>query len=442
MLRGSGVGFHDAWRGASVHVHRARSSCRSCLTIAVVIAGSACRAEHLIASAISGGDQDVTGSSDVTLASNDASATSESAGTSSPTGTDGSTSTGGPLGPDLPLLEETGPLPPCEIPSGQSECDTTGDPFNAIGLGCSASSQDAIPIEDAALVSADDGAWRIAAMYGNEHFTATANTRLLVMTTGVLPQPDGAGRLTLPVGPTRAANGNNGNPDAQSLPAGVQATSGSAGGAGGQPFVHCDGVGDCSETLPRHFEAANDLVSFHFDVEVPAGTFGYEVDLAWFSAEFPERAGDPANDLLVWWQSSEKYTGNLATISTTSGVPEPMSATGLAEYIVSQTDVTGTGALVTGTGFSGSTTSPCSPLGLGTYPQCPLGATTGWLTLRGPVNPTETVTTIVALFDQGDRNLDTTVLIDNWRWDCAGCERVGECGLSKRAEPTDETTGD
>ena len=61
----------------------------------------------------------------------------------------------------------------------------------------------------------------------------------------------------------------------------------------------------------------------------------------------------------------------------------------------------------------------------------PTGAGTGWFTAIAPVDPLETVTIAWALFDMGDAFFDTTVLIDNWRWSCVGCdpETMG-CGIT------------
>src|SRR5690606_24252164 len=43
-------------------------------------------------------------------------------------------------------------------------------------------------------------------------------------------------------------------------------------------------------------------------------------------------------------------------------------------------------------------------------------AATGWLTTEAPIEPGEDVTLRFVVYDAGDHILDTTVLIDNFRW--------------------------
>lgn len=322
-----------------------------------------------------------------------------------------------------PPLDDTGPRPECEAPKGHTVCDEGTDVFQTIGLGCPSVGDDHTPVISPAFVSADPRASSSVRIYGNEIFSAREGSRLLVLTTGVLPEPDGEDRIDVPFGQTRLPPdaGNNGNPDDQTLPLPIRPVSGSH----SAPFVDCDGHGDCSETLPAAFDRAHDLLYLSFSVEVPNGTFGYQVDLAWFSAEFPRLVDEPGNDLFVWWQSSDAFTGNVTTFGGA-----PMSATGLQPYITDPSTQAATGnvtALVD-TGYEGSISGRCT-FSWGTYSDCPNGATTGWMTLEAPVQPGETVQIVVALFDQGDANLDTTVLLDNWRWSCGGCDPATTCGL-------------
>jgi hypothetical protein len=201
---------------------------------------------------------------------------------------------------------------------------------------------------------------------------------------------------------------------------------GSNDGAGGTPFASCDGVGDCSDTLPDHLDAGGpprDLLSFSFEVTVPVGAHGWRVDVAWLSAEFPARVDAAANDALVWWVSSEAYVGNIAILDGA-----PMTATGLRPRLV-EADFVGEAPALLDTGLGGTTGQPCE------YPwaawdSCPRGAASGWLTLDGPANPGEVLGLTAVLFDHGDTELDTLVLLDDWRWHCPGCTLGQDCGLS------------
>lgn len=59
------------------------------------------------------------------------------------------------------------------------------------------------------------------------------------------------------------------------------------------------------------------------------------------------------------------------------------------------------------------------------------GAATSWYQAISGVNPGETFTLAFAVFDMGDSSFDTTVLLDNWQWDCEGCvpTEVMGCGI-------------
>jgi hypothetical protein len=58
-----------------------------------------------------------------------------------------------------------------------------------------------------------------------------------------------------------------------------------------------------------------------------------------------------------------------------------------------------------------------------------LKAGSGWLLARGPATPEDKVQITLSVSDLGDALYGSVVLIDNFRWDCAGCE--GEsCGFT------------
>lgn len=337
---------------------------------------------------------------------------------SSSSGTDGSSA-----GECLPLADV--PLEACQAPPGHSVCDALdGDVFQAIGLDCVGGPQDTQPLVGSQQSWLDASSARVIREYGNPTWTATEGSYLLALTTGSLPTPDGSGYVSVPMGQTDAPLGNNGNPDGVALP--VPTAPGSMNGAGGQPFACCDGVGDCSDSLHPPWQAggpAHDLLWASFDIEVPLGTLGYQVDLAWFSAEYPARAAEPGTDVAVWWQSSEAFTGNVATLDG-AALSAGSAAAWLAEHGRLGLDPT-----LVGTGYEGTTGAPCDHPG-GTYPDCPRGVGTGWLTLTAPSQPGETLSVVVVLFDLLDADRDTTLLVDDWHWYCPGCAPGVDCGLA------------
>lgn len=326
----------------------------------------------------------------------------------------------------------TGPIAECEAPPGHTVCDFVTDPgidpelmFHAIGLSCEGNPFETYPISSPSSLPPEANSFRVFREYGNPSFGPSEGSNVLGLTTGIFGAPDGSGVLVMPPGSTDDPGSNNGNPTG-ALPAPILAESGSAGGAGGSPFVGCDGVGDCSETLPPLVAAggpARNTVSMSFDIEVPPGTLGYRVDLAWFSAEYPARADTFGTDVAVWWQSSEAFTGNVATLDGAA-----LSASELAAWLPSN-GLFGDAPELVGTGYEGTTGLPCAhPTGM--FADCPRGASTGWLTMNGPSMPGETMTMVVTVFDLVDTDRDTALLVDNWRWHCEGCEPGTDCGLS------------
>ncbi len=377
-----------------------------------VLSIGGCRQEFLAATIERGADS----TSEASSGSTDPSSTT-STGESS---TDASSTTAG--GAET-FVETTGPLPDCEAPKGHSVCDSDEDPMHAIGLGCGSGPFDSTEVDGVVVSSPDPAALRLCRQYGSsDAFIPTEGGKMLILSTGVLPEPDGAGTLTIPMGQTGVPGGGNANPDADGLPAPIQPIPAGS----GAPFQDCDGSGDCSNTLPDAWDGgpARDLVWFAFEVPVPPGTFGYRVDLAWFSAEFPEDVGAPG-DVFVWWQSSEAFTGNLAYLDG-----QALTPTGAASAVV-DSGLVGNAPGLLGTGFEGTQPSSCRFDG-GTYANCPNGGSTGWLELDGPVVPGEVVQTTVALFDVDSLDIDTTVVIDNWRWNCGGCDAATTCGIHPR----------
>lgn len=324
---------------------------------------------------------------------------------------------------------DTGAPVTCDRPTGHLVCDDRDElahPLQTLGLGCDGTPDDSTPIDALNFFSPDFDAHRTPREYGNPVFGPTEGGRLLVLSTGQLPQLDDAGRLVVGVGVTDRPDGDGANPDWQDLPPPFVIAS----GAVGTPYLDCDGVGDCSETLSAAVDpgGANDLLYFVFEVDVPGRTSGYEVDVAIFSAEYPERVGSEPSDLFAWWQTSDAYTGNVATFGG-----QAASIDALAPHILSSGPgaATGNDPSLLDTGFYGVESQPCE-LGGTRYDDCPTGATTGWMTLSGAVRPGERMTIAAALFDQGDRGIDTVVALDNFRWRCDGCTPGSTCGLAPR----------
>jgi hypothetical protein len=163
-----------------------------------------------------------------------------------------------------------------------------------------------------------------------------------------------------------------------------------------------------------------------FDITVPAGTHGYQFDFAWFSAEYPEWvAPEPFNDVGLWWSTSETFTGNVTFIND-----QPLTVTALQDAVHDQ-GFWGTDPELQGTGFAGMEGFFCLPQNPFGESNCPIGGGTGWYTTTGSAMPGETITMAFAIFDMGDSIYDTVMLLDNFQWDCQGCDpELEECGVA------------
>jgi len=309
----------------------------------------------------------------------------------------------------------TAPVEPCEAPGELITCDAdTTDPFQAMGLGCVGEANEVIAIFNPSFTSPDASAWQIARQFGTyidpntnaPIWSPSEGEQFLIVSSGPVPAPDDQGIVTMPSGQAQA-NPGDANQDNKPLPAPMSPFTGSDGGNGGTPFVDCDFVNDCSDTLEEQWNlgggGANDLLWFQFELAVPGGTHGFSFDFAYFSAEFPEWVNTTFNYIFVVWSNSETYTGNLCFVDD-----QPCTVTALwpAQFQELAPELAGTG-------FDN------------------VGGGTGWYEAKASAEPGEQLQLTWAVFDMGDQILDTLVILDNWRWDCEGCvpSEVMGCGI-------------
>jgi hypothetical protein len=311
----------------------------------------------------------------------------------------------------------TPPDPACEAPMQYRVCDATSDdPFHAMGLNCSTDPTETIVLINPEFHATDPLSWTTARSYGDALSCAgeamwvpREGEKFLIVSTGELAPPDANGNVSLAFASTQPGADAQTNPDdVSALPGPMTASPGSNNGAGGTPFMDCDGVGDCSDTLEGQWtlgEArANDLLWFEFEVDVPQGVNGYRFDFAWFSSEYPEWVGDIYNDMVVVWASGQSYTGNIAFIDQ-----QPLTVTALEPHIAHGPS----SQRLSGTGFE------------------TVGGATGWFEARGSAVPGERLRIGFALYDMGDTVYDTTMILDAFRWECEGCmaQDPEDCGV-------------
>jgi hypothetical protein len=356
---------------------------------------------------------------------------------------DGDPTTGDGDGDTSTSTSTTGIPGNCGAPANYVDCDgtpgnLTTNPWQAIGVNCGNDPNTTVVAANATMNSVPAAnAWRIVTAFGtanelpgdnryndklwaanldnwvspnNEEIPNNTSTAILMLSTGRISAPNAQGVVT-EANNYQVGNGDNGNPDAGGLPAPLTAQRGSNNGMGGTPFMNCDLVNDCSDSLYNHWYVSNwnnpdDKLWMSANLTVPAGTEGYVFDFAYFSSEYPNYYNTQYNDLFIAWSTSETYTGNITFVNGA-----PLTITSLEQAQAFQ--YKGNAPQFAGTGFNGH-------------------AATGWYTARGSAAPEESFQLTFFISDMADSILATAVLLDNFRWECAGCipDEVNSCGIA------------
>ncbi len=339
----------------------------------------------------------------------------------------------------------------CQAPAMYTNCDndlvlndknTKKNALKAIGI-CDGELATSIVTTDFQFES-NNAAWQVAKGFGTYKFDKDMNPNtpdellyspreggnFLIMSTGTINAPNAQGIVTHAAN-SQVGNGDNGNNDADALPAPFQVKVGSKNGAGGTPFQQCDGINDCSDTLQAQWTKGNnnpnDRMWFTFKTKVPLGTYGYKFDFVFCSAEWPSWVNTGFNDLLIAWQTDpsaddpnanppvDPYTGNVTFIPNpndpTKGLP--LTITALDPYLKGP-GFTNNEPQLAGTGFE---THACSD----------------WFSAKGGVQPGAEITVGFYIADMSDSILATMAIVDNFRWDCEGCmpSEVDDCGVQQ-----------
>jgi len=344
--------------------------------------------------------------------------------------------------------------PQCQAPPDYAICDANinltdkNDKTNAhkaMGI-CNDMPDNSVQITDFSFNSNNNAAWQVAKGFGSYlydhdmdantpnklYYSPREGDTFLMISTGVIKAPDANG-IVVEANNSQVNNGNNNNDDGNALPPPFRQEVGSNNGAGGTPFLDCDGVNfqDCSDTLQAQWikggSNPDDKLWFTFKTKVPKGTFGYTFDFVFCSSEWPEYYNTTFNDLLIAYQVDpaaddpnadpviDPYSGNVTFIPDPNNAMKglPLTITGLDPYFK-------------GDGFTGNE-NPLQGTGFQNH------ACTEWFSAKGGVQPESEVTIGFFIADMGDSILATLAILDNFRWDCEGCipSEVDDCGVQE-----------
>ena len=154
----------------------------------------------------------------------------------------------------------------------------------------------------------------------------------------------------------------------------------------------------------------HDYIELKLTLKVPTNAQSFSFNFLFVSAEYPEWVGSEFNDKFLALLDSHSYRGNISfdknknPITVNVGFFSVCDSAPICDGAKTNTckqsisELGGTGyELDDGTGI-------------------PMGGGTSWLTSTAPVTRGETATLRFIQFDEGDRILDSAVVLDNFQW--------------------------
>jgi hypothetical protein len=169
----------------------------------------------------------------------------------------------------------------------------------------------------------------------------------------------------------------------------------------------------CAGVTTEADTQAFDSIALELVLRVPVNVKSFELDFNFYTFEFPEYVCSKFNDFFVILQTPSPPgalrgsigfdPGNnpISVNSSLLAVCKPQTAAGKTFDCPLGPD------MLAGTGFDAAS----NPAILSTD-----HGATGWLTVRSPVTPGSELTLRIGLWDMADPLLDSTVLVDNFRW--------------------------
>jgi hypothetical protein len=174
----------------------------------------------------------------------------------------------------------------------------------------------------------------------------------------------------------------------------------------------------------------NDVISLKLQVKAPPNVSGVKFDFNFYSGEWPAFVCSDFNDGFVAYLSAKGFNNGTPDnmsfdkdgnpVSVNNGFFDrctPNVQTGCADGNNITSKCPSGPAELGGTGF-GIPGQWCSSqlFQSGSDSNSTNGGATGWLTSQAPVQPGETFTLELMIWDTGDGVLDSSVLLDNFTW--------------------------
>jgi hypothetical protein len=181
-------------------------------------------------------------------------------------------------------------------------------------------------------------------------------------------------------------------------------------------------------TLPPGFPKAtgscdvaddvHDVAGVHIEIKVPRNATGFSFDFNFMSGEWPEFVCSRFNDGFIAFLQSEKTKDNISfdkqggSVSVNNGFFDrctPNTQTGCAGSQTKVAACPGGADELRGTGFFAMDDYCGGKQSVG-------GGATGWLTSKAPVRGGEIIKLDFLIWNTGDSDLDSSVLLDHFTW--------------------------
>jgi hypothetical protein len=207
---------------------------------------------------------------------------------------------------------------------------------------------------------------------------------------------------------------------------------------GGKLGMQSTGMFDTSDAPPGFpkpttgcevSKTVQDVINARLTIKVPKNAKGMAFDFNFFSSEWPDYVCSMYNDSFVAILKSQAFNkgvegnmsfdGNGNPVSVNNGFFDRCtpgitlgckSTLGGSAAGLGKSKCTGGESELEGTGFFVRDRYCDNTLSTG-------GGATGWLSSKAPVTPGETITLSFMIWDTGDVNYDSSVLLDNFRWE-------------------------
>lgn len=173
-------------------------------------------------------------------------------------------------------------------------------------------------------------------------------------------------------------------------------------------------AGDCAQA-----KGVSDIIVLKLTLKAPKTAGGFKFDFNFHSSEWPEWICTQFNDGFLAYLTSKGKTDNISFDSKNNPVSVNNAffdrctsdvKTGCQGDTTEVSTCPSGDAELAGTGF-GIKAEACN-----SGKDATQGGATGWLSSSAPIEPEEEFTLELAIFDTGDGDLDSSVLLDNFKW--------------------------